>query len=93
MDQHPAIDVDDRPSDVGGEIGGKKQIRIGDIARLAEAVERDAFQYLGSHFRCELAAGNIGLDQPWGEAVDTDPIWPQLARHRLGKTQHARFRR
>ena len=65
MDEHAAVDVDHCAGDVGGEVGGKEQVNVRHVLRVAEPIERNSLDDVGLHLGCELSTGNVRLDETW----------------------------
>ena len=91
MDQHAAIHINGGTGDIGGEIGGQKQINACDIGGLAQSTQGNTLDDFGFHRVGQFVAGNIGGDQTGSNGIDTDMIRPQFTRHGFGQTHHTRF--
>src|SRR4029453_11409643 len=60
-----AVDRDDRPRDVVRRIGGEEAGDLRDLARLAEAAERDRLDVFGARLALERLGEPGGLDPAW----------------------------
>ena len=79
-----AVDQDGRAGDVRGAVGGEEADDVAELARRAEPAERDLRELLR---RRPVVAVELGharrVDPPGRDAVDGDPVRPELARERL----------
>ena len=78
------------PVTYDARVGAEERDDVADLARRAEAAERDRLQVgLGRAVRIHLADA-LGVDPAGRDRVDGDPLRAELARERLRPADHAR---
>src|SRR5688572_13885026 len=92
VDQHPAVHVERDAGEITRKLAREEEAAIRHVGHLAQAIERYSLDDLGFHLRRELAAGDVGLDQPGRDRIDADVARAELTRHRLAETQDAGLR-
>src|SRR6266404_1136107 len=91
-DRHAAIGDDDLAGDKAGGRRGEEKGDAGDVLGLADAAERRRLQ-AALELRRILPErpGEVGLDQPGGDAVDADIVLAPLDREVAGELEIRRL--
>src|SRR6185369_670411 len=88
LHRHAAVDAQDLPGDVAGQVAGEEQHGGGDLPGLAHPLERkavdDPFDDLGVDLR-----RHIGVDEARRDRVDAHAAGAELARGGLGERDEA----
>ena len=79
-----AVDLHGRAGDVGGPVGGEEADDVAELARRADAPERDLGELRRGRPVGAVELGHARRVDPAGrDAVDGDAVRPELARERL----------
>ena len=88
----PAVDDDRRAGDEAAGVGRQQQQRAVEVARLAEAADRNVALDRRAALAFEIVAVQLGDDPARRDGVDADALERELERQRLGELDHAGLR-
>src|SRR2546426_399700 len=88
---HPAVDDQELPRNVAGEVGGEKEHGGGHILALAQPPQRDCLDQCLPRLGAD-AARQLGVDEPRRHGVHQDLARGKLLGHRLREPDEARLR-
>src|SRR3989454_991458 len=88
---HPAVDDQELPRNVAGEVGGEKEHGGGHVLALAQPPQRDRLDQRLPRLGAD-AARQFGVDEPRRHGVHQDLARGKLLGHRLREPDEARLR-
>lgn len=92
VNQHAAIHVQRDAGAILGQVACQEHHAAGDVVGFANAAQRNGIEDGRALLLGDLALVDVGGDQARGDAVHTDVVGAELARHGLRQTEHTRLR-
>src|SRR4029453_7335026 len=89
-DRHAAVNCQDLPGNVPGEIGCEKEHRSRNVFRASGPAKGDAAKHRGLGLVGQ-GAGHVRLDESWGNRIDQDVAAGVLLGHRFSEPDEPRL--